>query len=149
MLAMNGYDVTGIDLAEAAISSAKAKTIERHVKVNFVVGNVLQMDRLFMEGEFDVIIDSGFFHAMMDEERPIFAREVWKMLKEGDKYFMLAFSDKELTEDGPRKLSKSEIGNTFTPFFNILYIIDATFDTRFGPSSRKAYHLSAVKRQLV
>jgi 2-polyprenyl-3-methyl-5-hydroxy-6-metoxy-1,4-benzoquinol methylase len=61
MLAMNGYDVTGIDLAEAAISSAKAKTIERHVKVNFVVGNVLQMDRLFMEGEFDVIIYSGFF----------------------------------------------------------------------------------------
>ena len=85
----------------------------------------------------------------MDEERPIFAREVWKMLKEGGKYFMLAFSDKELTEDGPRKLSKSEIVNTFTPFFNIFYIIDATFDTRFGPSSRKAYHLSAVKRQLV
>ena len=37
MLAMNGYDVTVIDLAEAAISSAKAKTIKRHVKVNFVV----------------------------------------------------------------------------------------------------------------
>jgi ubiquinone/menaquinone biosynthesis C-methylase UbiE len=149
MLAMNGYDVTGIDLAEAAISSAKAKTIESHVKVNFVVGNVLQMDRLFMEGEFDVVIDSGLFHAMMDEERPIFARQVWKMLKEVSTYFMLAFSDKELAEDGPRKLSKSEIENTFTPFFNIVYIKDATFNTRLGPSSSKAYLLSAVKRQLV
>jgi 2-polyprenyl-3-methyl-5-hydroxy-6-metoxy-1,4-benzoquinol methylase len=43
---MNGYDVTDIDLAEADISNAKAKAIERHVKVNFVVGNVLQMDHL-------------------------------------------------------------------------------------------------------
>lgn len=53
--------VTGIDLAEAAISSAKAKTIERRFKVNFVVGNVLQMNRLFMGDEFDVIIDSACF----------------------------------------------------------------------------------------
>jgi 2-polyprenyl-3-methyl-5-hydroxy-6-metoxy-1,4-benzoquinol methylase len=145
MLAMNGYDVTGIDLAEAAISRAKAKTIERHVKVNFVVGNVLQMDRLFMVGEFDVVIDSGLFHAMMDEERPVFARQVWRVLKTGGKYFMLCFSDKELSEDGPIKLSKTEIEQTFTPFFNIIYIKDTTFDTRFGPNSRKAYLLSAIK----
>ena len=72
MLAMNGCDVTGIDLAEDAISDAKAKAIERHVKVNFVVGDVLQMDRLFMEGEFDIVIDSGLFHVMTDEERPSF-----------------------------------------------------------------------------
>jgi hypothetical protein len=86
---------------------------------------------------------------MMDEEKPIFARQFWKMLKEGAKYFMPAFSDKELAEDGPTKLSKSEIENTFTPFFNIVYIKNATFDARFGPSSKKAYLLSAVKRQLV
>jgi hypothetical protein len=62
---------------------------------------------------------------------------------------MLAFSDKELAEDGPRKLSKREIEHTFTSFFNITYIKDATFDTRFVPSSRKAYLLSAVKSQLM
>jgi 2-polyprenyl-3-methyl-5-hydroxy-6-metoxy-1,4-benzoquinol methylase len=145
MLAMNNYDVTGIDLAEAAISSAKAKTIERHVKVNFVVGNVLQMDHLFMEGEFDVVIDSGLFHAIMDEERHVFALQVWRVLKTGGKYFMLCFSDKELSEDGPIKLSKTEIEHTFTPFFKIIDIKDTTFDTRFDPSSRKAYLLSAVK----
>ncbi len=33
MLAMNGCEVTGIDLVEAAISDTKAKVIERHVKV--------------------------------------------------------------------------------------------------------------------
>ena len=50
MLAMSGCDVTGIDLAENAISDAKFKAIERHVRVNFIAGNVLQMDRLFQRG---------------------------------------------------------------------------------------------------
>ena len=145
MLAMNGCDVTGIDLAKDAISDAKAKAIERHVKVNFVVGNVLQMDRLFTEGEFDIVIDSGLFHVMTDEERPVFARQVHRVLKEGGKYFMLCFSDKEPGEyELPRRVSKAEIESTFSPLFNIIYIKDVAFDSLLSPSSRKAYLLSAT-----
>lgn len=145
MLAVNGCDVTGIDLAENAISDAKAKSIERSVKVNFVAGNVLQMDRFFEEGEFDVVIDSGLFHVMTDEERPVFARQVHRVLKEGGKYFMLCFSDKEPEGQGPRRVSKAEIEATFTPLFSIKYIKDATFDSLFGMGNRKAYLLSAVR----
>ena len=66
MLAINGCDVTGIDLVEDAINDAKAKAIRHHVKVNFVVGNVLQMDRLFIEAEFDTIAKTSWqiFHAL-------------------------------------------------------------------------------------
>ncbi len=121
MLAMNGCDVTGIDLFEDAISDAKAKVIERHVKVNFVVGNVLSMDQLFMEAEFDIVIDSVLFHAVTDEDRPVFARQIHRVLKPGGKYFMLSFSDKEPEGYGPRRISKAEIKRTSTPFFNIIY----------------------------
>jgi 2-polyprenyl-3-methyl-5-hydroxy-6-metoxy-1,4-benzoquinol methylase len=38
---MNDYEVTGIDHVEDAISDARKKAIDRHVKVNFVTGNVL------------------------------------------------------------------------------------------------------------
>ena len=145
MLAMSGFEVTGIDLIEEAISDAKAKAIERHVKVSFVAGDVLQMDRLFMEGEFDIVIDSGLFHVMTDEERPIFVRQVHRVLKAGGKYFMLCFSDKESEGYGPRRVSKAEIERTFTPLFNIIYIKDAAFDSRLGPGSRKAYLLSAIR----
>ncbi|MDR7664679.1 class I SAM-dependent methyltransferase [Methanosarcina sp. Z-7115] len=146
MLAMNGCDATGIDLAENAISDAKTKAIERHVKLNFVVGNVLQMDRLFTEGEFDVVIDSGLFHVMMDEERPVFAQQVHRILKNGGKYFMLCFSDKEPGEyELPRRVSKAEIESTFSPLFNIIYIKDVAFDSLLNPSSRKAYLLSATR----
>jgi cyclopropane fatty-acyl-phospholipid synthase-like methyltransferase len=146
MLAMNGCDATGIDLAENAISDAKAKAIERHVELNFVAGNVLQMDRLFTEGEFDVVIDSGLFHVMMDEERPVFAQQVHRILKNGGKYFMLCFSDKEPGEyELPRRVSKAEIESTFSPLFNIIYIKDVAFDSLLNPSSRKAYLLSATR----
>lgn len=109
MLAMSGFDVTGIDLIEDAISDAKAKAIERHIKVSFVAGDVLHMDRLFMKGEFDIVIDSGLFHVMTDEERPVFVRQVHRVLKAGGKYFMLCFSDKEPEGYGPRRVSKAEI----------------------------------------
>jgi ubiquinone/menaquinone biosynthesis C-methylase UbiE len=145
MLAINGCDVTGIDLVEDAINDAKAKAIRHHVKVDFVVGNVLQMDRLFIEAEFDTIIDSDLFNAMMDEERPIFARQIYRVLKPGGKYFMLCFSDKEPGDYGPRRISKAEIERTFTPLFKTIYIRDSAFDSRVGPSSIKAYLVSAIR----
>lgn len=145
MLAMNGCEVTGIDLARAAISDAKAKAIERHVEANFVVGDVLQMDRLFRESKFDIVIDSCLFHTMTDEERPVFARQVHMVLRERGKYFMLCFSDKEPEGYGPRRVSKVEIETTFIPLFSIIYIKDATFDSRRGSGSIKAYLLSAVR----
>jgi cyclopropane fatty-acyl-phospholipid synthase-like methyltransferase len=146
MLAISGCDVTGIDLAKDAIYDAKVKAKERHVKVNFAVGNVLHMDQLFLEGEFDTVIDSGLFHVMSDEERPVFARQVHRVLKDGGQYFMLCFSDKEPGEyELPRRVSKAEIDSTFSPLFNIIYIKDVTFDSLLSPGSRKAYLLSATK----
>ena len=144
MLAINGCDVTGIDIVEDVITDAKAKAIKHHVKVNFVVGNVLQMDRLFMEAEFDLVIDSGLFHTMTDEERPVFTQQIHRVLKPGGKYFMLSFSDKEPEGYGPRRISKAEIECTFTPLFNIIYIKDSAFDSGVGPSSINAYLVLAI-----
>ncbi|WP_410509505.1 class I SAM-dependent methyltransferase [Methanosarcina hadiensis] len=147
LLAMSGCEVTGIDLAENAISDAKVKAKERNVKVKFVVEDALQMDWLFEEGEFDIVIDSGLFHVMTDEERPVFAQQVHRVLRKGGKYFMLCFSDKEPGEyDLPRRLSKAEIESTFSPLFEIIYIKDAVFDSLLNPSNRKAYLLSGVRK---
>ena len=145
MLATNGCDVTGIDIVEDAITDAKAKAIKHNVKVNFVVGNVLQMDQLFTEAVFDIVIDSGLFNAMTDKERPIFAWQIHRVLKPGGKYFMLSFSDKEPEDYGPRRISKAEIESTFTPLFNIIYIKDSALDSEIGLSSIKAYLMLATR----
>lgn len=98
-----------------------------------------------MEAEFDIVIDSGLFHTMMDEERQVFARQIHTVLKPGGKYFMLCFSDKEPEGYGPRRISKAEIERTFTPLFNIVYIKDSAFYSRVEPHSSKAYLVSAAR----
>ena len=134
-----------IYLIENAITYAKAKAIKHHIKLYFIVGNVLQMDRLSMEGEFDTIIDSGLFRMMTDEERPVFARQIHRVLKSGGKYFMLSFSDKEPEGYGPRRILKAEIERTFTPLLNIIYTKNSAFNSRVGSSSIKPYFVSAIK----
>jgi 2-polyprenyl-3-methyl-5-hydroxy-6-metoxy-1,4-benzoquinol methylase len=107
MLAMIGCDVTGIDLVEDAISDAKAKAIERHVKVNFIVGDVLQLDRFFMDGEFDIVIDSGLFHVMTDEERQFLYNRFIECLRQGANISCYASpirGPKDTGQEGSQKL---------------------------------------------
>lgn len=145
LLAKNGCTVTGIDLAEDAIRKARAKAKERNAKIDFIVGNVLELDRYFSEGKFDIVIDFGLFHVMTDEERPIFARQVDRALKRGGSYYMMCFSDKEPGDRGPRRVSKEEIKQAFYPFFRLNYIKEATFMSRIGDQGRSGYLLSATK----
>ena len=145
MLAKNGCTVTGIDLAKDAISRAHAKAAERDLKVDFMVGNALKLEEYFEAAVFDTVIDSGLFHVMTDEERPVYVKQIHRVLKYGGKYFMMCFSDKEPGEWGPRRVSMLEIKQTLTPWFKIEYIKDALFDTRVHKGKAQAYLVSAVK----
>jgi len=145
LLARSGCEVTGIDLAEDAIAQAGEKAAERGVSVTFIVGNALELDRLFGEGTFDAAIDSGLFHVMADEERPVLARQVHRVLKPGGSYFMMCFSDREPGKWGPRRVSVPEIERTFAPLFRINYIRDAYFLSWAEDRKPKAYLMSATK----
>jgi ubiquinone/menaquinone biosynthesis C-methylase UbiE len=144
LLAEHGSTVTGIDLACDAIAAAKAKAAARHVDAEFVVGNALELDRHFGEGAFATAIDSGLFHVLTDEERPVYVRQVHRVLQPGGRYFMMCFSDKEPAGYGPRRVSKREIEACFAPLFSINSLIDAFFASRMG--GRKAYLLAATSR---
>ncbi len=147
MLAKNSCTVTGVDLAKDAIGQARAKAAERDLKVDFIVGNALKLDEYLNAAEFDTVIDSGLFHVMSDEERPIYVKQVHRVIKDGGKYFMMCFSDKEPGEWGPRRVSKLEIEQSFTPWFKIEYIKDALFDTRGHNGKARAYLVSATKQE--
>jgi ubiquinone/menaquinone biosynthesis C-methylase UbiE len=147
MLAKNGYSVTGIDVTKDAITKAQVKADKRNLKVDFIIGNVLKLDENIGTREFDTVIDSGLFHVMTDEERPIYVKQLHRVLKDGGKYFMMCFSDKEPGEWGPRRVSKLEIERSLMPWFKIEYIKDALFDTRVHRGKAKAYLVSAVKNK--
>ncbi len=143
-LADNGFSVIGVDLSDRAISAARAKAAERGLKVDFRAGNALRLD--FKDGVFDNVIDSGLLHTFTDNDRPVYASEIARVLVTNGNYFMLCFSEKEPTSwGGPRRITKKEIETTFSPLFNIKYIRDASFATRFHTNGGKAYLTSGTK----
>ena len=143
-LAQNGFLVTGVDLVRQAIQEAKAKAVERGVKVDFRIANALSLD--FKDGQFGNVVDSGLFHTFSDTDRRVFAAEIARILGGSGNYFMLCFSDKEPTGwGGPRRVTQREIEATFSPLFKINYIRDALFATRIHDNGGRAYLTSATK----
>jgi ubiquinone/menaquinone biosynthesis C-methylase UbiE len=144
-LAKRGFSVTCMDIVRLAIVKGEAKAREQGVKVDFRVGDALKLDRYFGEGYFADIIDSGLFHSLSDDERALFANQIRRVLTDGGKYFILCFSDKEPGSEGPRRISKKEIRETFSKMFRINYIKDAFFAGKLHKIGARAYIASLTK----
>jgi ubiquinone/menaquinone biosynthesis C-methylase UbiE len=143
-LASNGFSVSGVDLSDRAIAAARAKAVERRLNIDFRTGNALSLE--FKDSVFDNVIDSGLFHTFPDDDRPVYAREMARVLVTRGRYFMLCFSEKEPTDwGGPRRIRREEIETTFSPLFKINHIRDHFFATRFHKNGGKAYLTLATK----
>ena len=143
-LASNGFSVSGVDLSDRAIAAARAKAVERRLNIDFRTGNALSLE--FKDSVFDNVIDSGLFHTFPDDDRPVYAREMARVLVTRGRYFMLCFSEKEPADwGGPRRIRREEIETTFSPLFKINYIRDEFFVTRFHTNGGKAFLTSATK----
>src|SRR5207245_6035155 len=94
-LARNGFSVVGVELSDRAIATARAKAAERRLKVDFRAGNALSLE--FKDNVFDNVIDSGLFHTFPDNDRPVYAREIARVLATRSRYFMLCFREMALT----------------------------------------------------
>jgi SAM-dependent methyltransferase len=62
MLAQRGFEVTGIDISESAISLARSVAAERSIQVQFEVAEACTWNAPV--GAFDVIIDSHLLHCI-------------------------------------------------------------------------------------
>ncbi len=143
-LAQNGFTVTGVDITPAAIRIARAKAVERKIRVDFQVGNALSLD--LKQGQFNNVIDSGLFHTFTDEDRPVYVGQVRRALQTGGNYFMMCFSDKERTDwGGPRRISKGEIIDSFSGSFKINYVRETGFATKIHDTGGLAYLTSATR----
>lgn len=130
-LAKLGFEVTGIDIVPAAIEKAIEKAHKRSLAASFIVRNALELGQV--RKKFNTAIDSGLFHTLLDEERPVFARGLGSVLNPGGTYFMLCFSEHEPGTWGPRRITQKEIRESFGPGWRIDYIREMRFDTNIGP----------------
>ena len=112
-LASHGYSVTGIDAVPEAIEAARAKARDRGIRVEFIVGDVLEaLPAIGMTS--DAVTDVGFFHALTDEQRVTFINGLARVLASGGHYAMLCFSDRVPGAFGPRRVSEAEIRAAFS-----------------------------------
>ena len=138
------FEVWGIDSAPLAIDKAKEKAAARGLPVHFCVLNALELSRL--NRTFDTATDSGLFHTLSDEDRPVFVESLATVIAPGGSYFMLCFSDLEPGGYGPRRITKREIQECFQEGWTIRYIRPAVFENRYHAEGPRAW-LSSIAKQ--
>jgi 2-polyprenyl-3-methyl-5-hydroxy-6-metoxy-1,4-benzoquinol methylase len=127
-LAAQGHDVWGVDFTPIAIEKARDKATERNLNVTFLTRNALELRTLGRT--FDIVIDSGLFHVLNDEERPRFVTGLASVLHRNGTYFMLCFSELEPGSYGPRRVTQRDIRNAFDRTWHINYIRPAQMESR-------------------
>lgn len=140
-LASLGFEVYGIDISPSAIGMAKEKARKRgYVASRFIVADALSLQSLGIT--FHTIIDCGFFHSLSDQERPLYVNGLLEVVCIGGVIIILCFSDKFFDENrnwGPRHISKSDIEETFSKGFSLVWIKDAFFHRLGNPDKANAY----------
>jgi len=138
------HEVWGIDSTPLAIERATAKAAERGLEVHFLILDALHMSGL--KRTFDTVTDSGLFHTLSDENRPVFVENLEAVLSQGGKYFMLCFSELEPGAYGPRRITRAEIQDTFRDGWVVNYIRPATFESWTRKEGSRAW-LSSITRK--
>ena len=129
-LAKLGFDTTGSDLSENAITKAKSLSD----KVNFVIDDILNSK--LSENEFDFILDRGCFHVFDIEQRPNYVIQIKRILGKNGILFLkcMSIDEKDLPEDkGPHKLSHSELNQVFSNDFEVQSIKDTVYHGTLNP----------------
>jgi cyclopropane fatty-acyl-phospholipid synthase-like methyltransferase len=142
--AAEGFEVWGIDSVPLAIQKAKEKAEKRGLDVHFLVMDVLDLTRL--NRKFDTVTDSGFFHTLSDEDRPVFVNNLSAVLPAGGRYFMLCFSELEPAGYGPRRITEREIRDSFSDGWAINYIRAATFESHTREKGSRSWFSSISKK---
>lgn len=129
--AKRGQKVTGIDFLPEPITIAKLKAIEQGLSATFLVMDALTLREL--PEHFDSAIDSGLFHVFSDDDRRRYIAGLASVLKPGGRLFLLCFSDAEPGNQGPRRVCRQEIEDTFIHGWLIESVEPSRYEVRPDP----------------
>ncbi len=139
--ASQGFDVWGVDIVSVAV--ARARELARTMGLpaaRFLVRDGLALEELGMR--FDTIIDSGFFHALDDEERGFYLPSVASALRPGGLLHLLCVAEKQQIGSGPRPIERHEFGRVFADGWTLLRVDEATFETNIHRDGLRAWRAS-------
>jgi SAM-dependent methyltransferase len=116
LAASRGADVTGIDIAPAAIARARAKASGRGLAARFEVADALCLGHLGLTA--DTVLDSGVFHIFDDGDRARYVAGLAAVLRPGGACYLLCYSDRAPARPpgtrGPRRIRADELLAAFS-----------------------------------
>jgi SAM-dependent methyltransferase len=79
-LAERGYEAYGVDISHTAIAWAREKALEHGLRINFSVGDVLDLVE-YTDGFFDFVFDGHCLHCIIGKDRERMLTSVRRVLK--------------------------------------------------------------------
>lgn len=135
-LAQRGFDVTGVDFADAAIEKARARAKDANVQVDFVVDDLTNLQRI--PGTFDFLLDCGVLDDLRLHQRGPYLENMLRLTHPGSRYLLWGFEypmrrwERFLPfYDIP--FQAGEIAQRFGPYFEIEKIAGSLDWSRFPP----------------
>lgn len=140
-----GSSVLGVDVAETAITIARAKAEERGIRAEFAVADALALERL--NRMFDTVLDCGLFHSYDDGERSKYAASLASVTRHAGTVYVLCFSDSG-PDTGPHPVSEDQLRSAFTrgTGWNVIAIEPDRVQTRFHDDDGAPAWLATIKR---
>jgi len=109
-LASLGLSVLGVDVAETAVTQARAAALARRIQVEFAVADALDLGRLGRS--FTTVLDCGLFHSFDADERRRYVASLASVTEQGGTLSLLSFSDRG-PGTGPHPVSEDELRAAF------------------------------------
>ncbi|GAB4538188.1 MAG: hypothetical protein Fur002_01240 [Anaerolineales bacterium] len=131
-LAQAGWQVIGVDFSARAIQLAKQKEKRAGVSVDFRVGDVT---RLNLNAQFDLALDIGCFHGVLEKEK--YLDQLEKILAPNGFWLVYGFF-KQSAQRGDPGLTPDDLSRISARSFSLVTRADG-FDRRARPSMWALY----------
>jgi len=146
-LARHGLVVKGLDAVPEALDRARKKTEQAGLKQSpeFVLGDALRLAESGLKAR--TVLDCALFHTFSDEERREYIRGLEAVLSPGGRLHILSFSELETRQPGPRRLSLSEITESFEAGWRVEDSVRCRYWDRVRPDGAHAWRVSFVREK--
>jgi len=88
-LAQHGFEVTGVDFAEAAIEKARKRADMEGVWINFFVDDLTNLRQV--SGKFDFLLDYGVLDDLRLHQRELYLQNMLSLTRPGSRYLLWGF----------------------------------------------------------
>jgi 2-polyprenyl-3-methyl-5-hydroxy-6-metoxy-1,4-benzoquinol methylase len=154
-LSNQGYNATGVDFSETAISIAQKSSKSKKIDCTFIVADVTG-DLSKLNNSYDFVYDWELLHHIFPDQRSKYIKNVYKLVKPGCYYFSVCFSEESDQFGGHGKYRKTplntelyfsseeEMFTLFEPIFEIVKLSTVEIEGKYAP--HKAIYAVLKKR---